>query len=251
MSAKNLSTIATEVIQSYGITAINVINTYRFGGERMIGFIDDRFATAVNRGAALLRKDLRSNMIDSQQRVSGYYAKGLQFGAERAETVVGVAVDLAGKGVNMVSTKAERFEGRSNTIDMINRVAMPAANVVHEVAGRIEKGSSALVRRVSGNDVPAKAVATRKLKTVKTEAAATRKRVVKTATKRIGNAVAKTATQTFERRPPRGAQSQRRRGADLERGPPRGTQGQRHREGGLKPASSLRTRCAEGPAPIR
>ncbi len=196
MSTKNLSTVANEVIQSYGITAINVINTYRFGGERVLGFMDERFATAVNRGAALLRKDLRSNLIDSQQRFSGYYAKGLQFGAERAESVVGVAIDLAGKGVNMVSANAERFEGSANAIDMINRVAMPAANVVHTVVGRIEKGSSAMVRRVSGNDVPAKAVATRKLKTVKSEAAATRKRVVKTATKRVGNAVAKTATQT-------------------------------------------------------
>ncbi|MEO7854848.1 MAG: hypothetical protein ABIR94_21760 [Rubrivivax sp.] len=196
MSNKNLSTVANEVIQSYGITAINVINTYRFGGERVIGFMDDRFASAVNRGAALLRQDLRSNLIDSQQRVSGYYVKGLQFGAERAETVVGVAVDLAGKGVSLVSANAERFEGSSNTIDMINRVAMPAANVVNTVVGRIEKGSSALVKRVSGNDVPAKAIATRKLKTVKSEAATTRKRVVKTATKRVSKAVAKTATQT-------------------------------------------------------
>ncbi len=195
MSTKNLSTVANEVIQSYGVTAINVINTYRFGGERVIGFMDERFAVAVNRGASLLRKDLRSNLIDTQQRVSGYYVKGLHFGAERAETVVGVAVDLAGKGVNMVAANAERFEGATTAIDMINRVAMPAANVVHTVVGRIEKGSSLLVKRVSGKDVPAKAVATRKLKTVKREAAVARKRVVKTTTKRVGKAVAETATQ--------------------------------------------------------
>lgn len=196
MSTKNLSTVANEVIQSYGITAINVVNAYRFGGERVIGFVDERFASAVNRGAALLRKDLRGNLIESQQRVSGFYVKGLQFGAERAETVVGVAVDLAGKGVNMVAANAERFEGSSNAIDMINRVALPVANVVHQVVGRIEKGSSLLVRRVAGNDMPAKAVATRMLKTVKKEAAVTRKRVVKTATKRVGKAVAEAAMQT-------------------------------------------------------
>ncbi len=196
MSTKNLSTVANEVIQSYGITAINVINSYRFGGERVLGFVDERFAIAVNRGAALLRKDLRSNLIDKQQRFSGYYVKGLRFGAERAESVVGVAVDLAGKGVNMVSANAERFEVSANAIDMINRVARPAANVVHQVVGRIEKGSSMLVKVVSGKDVPAKAVATRKLKTVKREAAVARKRVVKTTTQRVGKAVAETATQT-------------------------------------------------------
>lgn len=196
MSTKNLSTVANEVIQSYGITAINVINSYRFGGERVVDFVDERFASAVNRGAALLREDLRSNLIDRQQRFSDYYVKGLQFGAERVESVVGVAVDLAGKGVNMVSANVERFEVSANAIDKINRVAIPAAIVVNQVMGRIEKGSSAMVKVISGKDVPAKAVATRKLKTVKREAAVARKRVVKTTTQRVGTAVAKAATQT-------------------------------------------------------
>ena len=44
--SKSLSTVANEVIDSYGITAINVINTYRFGGERIVGFVDERFASA-------------------------------------------------------------------------------------------------------------------------------------------------------------------------------------------------------------
>ena len=133
MSQKSLSSVATDVIATYGITATNVINTYRFGGERLAGFVDQRFAAVVNRGAAALRQDIRANLIGSQQRVSGYYTKGLQFGAERAETVVGVAVDLAGKGVNMVSTNAERFEGASNAIDMINRVALPAVTIAEPV----------------------------------------------------------------------------------------------------------------------
>ena len=196
MSTPNLSTVATQVIESYGITAINVINSYRFGGERIVGFVDQRFATALNRGASLLRKDLRANLIDTQQRVSGYYVKGLQFGAERAETAVGVAVDLASKGVGLVSANAGRYDAAARALQVLNRVAMPAASVVGAVVGRIEKGSSELVRRVSGTAMPAKAVATRKLSTLTREAAAGRKRVVKATTKRVGKAVAKTATRT-------------------------------------------------------
>jgi len=198
MSTKNLSTVATEVIESYGITAINVINTYRFGGERMLGFVDQRFETAVNRGAARLSQQVRDGLIGTQQRVSGYYVKGLHFGTERAETVVGVAVDLASKGVGMVAANAERFDQASNfgALEMLNRVAMPAASAVSQVVGRIERGSSALVRRVSGKAMPAKAVASRKLNTVKREAAATRRRVVKATTKTVSKAVAKTATKT-------------------------------------------------------
>ena len=76
MSNKNLSSVATEVIATYGITATNVINSYRFGGERLIGFMDERFATAVHRGASALNEDIRSNLIDKQQPISNYSANG-------------------------------------------------------------------------------------------------------------------------------------------------------------------------------
>lgn len=198
MSTKNLSTVANGVIESYGITAINVINAYRFGGERMIKFVDNQFETAVNRGAPLLNEQVRSNMIGSQQRVSGYYVKGLQFGAERAEQVVGVAVDWASKGVDLMAANAERLDDKASlkAIEAFNRVAMPVANAFEQVVERIEKGSEILVDRVAGNDMPVKAVATRKLNSATREAAATRKRVVKATTKRVGKAVAKTATET-------------------------------------------------------
>ena len=198
MSTKNLSAVATDVIESYGITAINVINAYRFGGERMIKYVDGQFETAVNRGAPLLNEQMRSNMIGSQQRVSGYYVKGLQMGAERAEAVVGTAVDLASKGVSLVAANAERLDEKSSlkALETLNRVAMPVANVFEQVVDRIEKGSEILVERVAGNHMPVKAVATRKLSSATREAAATRKRVVKATTKRVGKAVAKTATET-------------------------------------------------------
>ena len=112
MSSKNLSSIATDVINTYGITATNIINTYRFGGERVVGFFDERFAQAVNRGASALRVELRSNLISSQQRLSGYYVRGVHFGTERAQNAVGMAVDLATRSVGIVSTNAARIGGR-------------------------------------------------------------------------------------------------------------------------------------------
>lgn len=198
MSQKNLSTVATDVIATYGITATNVINTYRFGGERVAGFVDQRFAAAVNRGAAALRKDLRSNLIGSQQRVSGYYVKGLHFGTDRAQTVVGVAVDLATKSVSLVAEGAERLDRAANlnALPRLNRVAMPVAELVIKVADRIEEGSSELVKRVSGKAMPAKALATRKLTAATDKATATRKRVTKAATRKAGTMVAETATET-------------------------------------------------------
>jgi hypothetical protein len=202
MSTKNLSTAATQVIEAYGITATNVINTYRFGGERVLGFVDQRFASVVSRSAPTLSEGTRSTLIDGQQRVSGFYVKGLHLGTDRAQSVVGVAVDLATKGVSIVASNVTRLDrsAKLNALSKLNRVAMPAAAVLITVAERIEEGSTELVKRVAGNAMPAKAVATRKLNASKRKAATKRKQITKAAVKQVDNAmqagetIAKTAT---------------------------------------------------------
>ena len=138
MSTKNLSSVATAVIESYGNTAINMINAYRVGGERVIGFVDQRFEAAVNTGAARLSDELRSNLIDTEKRISGYYAKGLQIGTDRAESAVSTAVELANKGVDRIAANAERFDQATKfgALDMLNRVALPAATAMSEVVVR-------------------------------------------------------------------------------------------------------------------
>jgi hypothetical protein len=198
MSKKSLSSVANDVIAAYGITATNVINSYRFGGERLVAFVDGRFADVVERGVPALGKGVRTNLIDTQQRVSGYYVKGVHLGTERAQSVVGTAIDLAAKSVSLIATGAERLDRATglNALDTLNRVAMPAATVVSQIAERLEEGSSELVKRVSGTRMPAKAVATRKLAASKRQAAATRRRVVKTATREVNEFVAGAATET-------------------------------------------------------
>jgi hypothetical protein len=182
MSKKSLSSVATAVIESYGNTAINVINAYRVGGERVIGFVDQRFETAVNAGGARLSDELRSNLIDTEKRISGYYAKGLQFGTERAESAVNTAVELANKGVDRMAANAERFDQATNlgALELINRMALPAATAVSGVVERLEEGSSQLVKKVAGKPAVVKA-AVKKAKAVRKTAARTVARTAKKA----------------------------------------------------------------------
>lgn len=191
MSTKNLSTVATNVIETYGITVTNVINAYRFGGERFIGFVDNRVASAVSGVPSAFGKSLRSNLIDGQKRVSGYSVKGLHLGTDGAQRAVGVAVDLATKGVSVMAANAVRMERATNVnaLNTLNRVAMPAAELVSQVAEKLEEGSSALVKRVSGKDMPAKAVATRKLTATTRKAAAARKQVTRSAKSQVNKQV--------------------------------------------------------------
>ncbi len=194
--SKNLSTVATAVIESYGNTALNLINAYRVGGERIIGFVDQRFEAAVNVGAAPLSPELRSNLIGAEKRVSGYYVKGLQFGTDRAESVVGSAVDLANKGVDRIAANAERFDQATKigALDMINRVALPAAEAVSQVVVRIEEGSSQLAKKVAGKPAVVKAAA-KQARTVKKAVAKTAKKATasqKTVVRKAKVAVRKT-----------------------------------------------------------
>ena len=110
----------------------------------------------------------------------------------RAQSVVGVAVDLATKGVSVVAANAARLDRAANlnALPKLNRVAMPAALVMSDVVDRIEAGSSTLVTRVAGKPMPAKAVATRKLNATTRKAAAQRKQITKAATKQVNKAVA-------------------------------------------------------------
>ena len=47
MSAKNLSTVAADLIESYGNTAKNVIDAYRAGGERVVSLLEQRWNQAL------------------------------------------------------------------------------------------------------------------------------------------------------------------------------------------------------------
>lgn len=181
MSSKNLSSVATAVIESYGNTALNLINAYRVGGERVIGFVDQRFEAAVNVGAARLSDELRSNLIDTEKRFSGYYVKGLQLGTDRAESFVGSAVDLANKGVDRFAANAERFDQATKfgALGIINRVTLPAAEAVSQVVERIEEGSSQLAKKVAGKPAVVKAAA-KKAKAVKKAVAKTAKKATAT-----------------------------------------------------------------------
>ena len=204
MSSKNLYSVAAAVIESYGNTAVNLINAYRVGGERVIGFVDQRFASAVNTGAARLSDELRANLIGTEKRISSYYTRGLQFGSERAESAVSTAVEFASKGVDRLAANAERFEQATKlgALPLFQRVALPAAEAVSQVVVRFEEGSSQLVKKVAGQPAvvkaakkPVKAVRKTAAKTAR-KAVATQKAVVRkagTAARKVRAAAAKAA----------------------------------------------------------
>ena len=152
MSTQNLSAVTTGLIQSYGNTARNVINAYRVGSERAMGYVDQRWTSAVMNTGERLTAEVRNNAMAAQKKLSGYYAKGLTLTTDSADTAIAKAVELAAKGVQQVAANAARFE-KSTGVTALNKLAVaavPAAQSISKVAVKIEAQSSQLVNTVAG-----------------------------------------------------------------------------------------------------
>lgn len=157
MSAKNLSSVAQNLISTYGNTARNVVNAYRQGNTRAVGFIDQTWAKAVNKAGQRVGADLRQNAVSAQQTLSAYYVRGITLSSNGAETVVGRAVELANRGVDQVAANANRFEQATGitALSTLAQAAVPAAATVYQLAQRVEAGSETLVSKIAGEAVAA------------------------------------------------------------------------------------------------
>ena len=152
MNAQNLSAVTTDLIESYGNTARNVVNAYRVGNERAIGFVDQRWTSAVMNTGKRLTDEVRNNALIAQKKLSGYYARGLSLTTNSADTAIAKAVELAAKGVQQVAANAARFE-KSTGVTALHRLAVavvPAAQGISKVAVKIEAQSSQFVNAVAG-----------------------------------------------------------------------------------------------------
>ncbi len=166
MSQQNLATVTTDLIESYGNTARNVISVCRAGNERVVAVAGQRWETAVGAAAKHLSTEVRDNALAAQQKLGAYYIKGIAFTTTGADAAVSKAVELAAKGVQQAAANATAFQKAtgSSALDKIAVAAVPAAVAVSKVAGKIEQKTSQWVKTAAGTAAPFKP-ATAKRKT--------------------------------------------------------------------------------------
>jgi hypothetical protein len=164
MASKSLSTVTTELIESYGNTAKNVINAYRVGNERAVGYMDQSWASAVQKAGIRLSAEVRGNAVAAQKRVTGLYANAVTLTSDSADTAVNKAVEFTGKGVLQVAANASRFEKATGmtALNTLAVAAVPAAQAAVGVAAKIEAQSSVLASKVAGSKTNAKVSSTKR-----------------------------------------------------------------------------------------
>ena len=159
MSTKALSNVTTDLINSYGNTAKNVINAYRAGGERVANFVEQRWERALQQSRSQLVPEVRSNAKQAQKILGSYYVKGLAFTTNGADTVVNQLVSFAGQGVQQVAANANRFEEKTGVaLDRFTVAVAPVTTVVTKLASQIELKSGELADKIAGTATTAKRV---------------------------------------------------------------------------------------------
>jgi hypothetical protein len=155
MSAKNLSTVASDLIESYGNTAKNVIDAYRAGGERVVSLLEKRWNTALKQSRTDLTAETTKNAAAAQLAFSVYYTKGLMLTTNGAQQVVNQLVKVAEAGVERVAANASLFEEKTGvtTLNTLAKATSPGALVLCKLAAQIEQKSAQLASKMAANDV--------------------------------------------------------------------------------------------------
>ena len=155
MTAKNLSTVATDTIECYGNTAKNVIDAYRAGGERVVTVLEKRWNSALKQSRSQLTSEVAKNASAAQLAFSVYYTKGLTQTTKGAEMVVRQLVKLAEAGVERAAANASLFEEKTgmSALNTLAQATKPGAVVLSEFAAKIEEKSAKLARKIAGDDI--------------------------------------------------------------------------------------------------
>ncbi len=155
MTAKNLATVATDMIGCYGNTAKNVIDAYRSGGERVVTVLERRWNSALKQSRSQLTSEVAKNATAAQLAFSVYYTKGLTQTTQSAEMVVSQLVKLAEASVERVAANASLFEEKTglHTLNTLAEVTKPGALVLSQLAAKIEEKSALLASKISADNI--------------------------------------------------------------------------------------------------
>ena len=151
-----LTTATTQLISSYGNTARNIIHACRAGNERVLGFLDQRWESALHKSAPKLSAEVRGNATRVHLMASSYATQGIHLASDGADALVRKTVDLASKGVQRAATNADQFTQKTGVTALrtLAAVAVPAVIATHKLASTLEKQSARLANRIAGEAAP-------------------------------------------------------------------------------------------------
>lgn len=155
MTTENLSTVASDLIESYGNAVNNVIEACRVGGERMVGVLEQRWNRALKESRSPLSAETARNASAAQLAFSVCYIKGLGLTTHGAQQVVSQAVKVLESGIERVAANASKFEEKTGVTSLttLARATTPGAVFLTKLAAQAEQKTAGLIRKIADEDV--------------------------------------------------------------------------------------------------
>jgi len=160
MRNQKLSTVTCHVIRAYGNTAKHAITAYRTGGERVVGFLEQRWNRSLKASRSRLSVGVARNASAVHQRLQQLAVRSLNVTSGGAQGLVNQVVRLADVGVHSVADNALWLQDKVGTtaLTRLSQFALPAATVLSDLADQVESKSATLARKIARKQVVKKAV---------------------------------------------------------------------------------------------
>ena len=165
MQHPTLASATTQLVETSGNTARNVITACRVGNARVVGFMDQRWASALDRSSKKLSTEVRANALRAQKTLSALYTQGYTLATDGADALVGKAIALAGLGIHQAAANAGQFQKKTGvkTLHTLAQAAVPAVATVTQWATTLEKRSGRLANTLAGKDASVKVAAVKRV----------------------------------------------------------------------------------------
>ena len=151
MSNQSLATVATHVVDQYSAAGKTLNQAYRATVERVLGNAKSRLITALEaRSLPLVNDQVKSDLVNAQDVLSGFMLKGVQTAYDRADQAIDAIATRANSGIQSVDSTIARVESafKIGNLDAVRALCAPAATLASQVADKIAEGAKALEARI-------------------------------------------------------------------------------------------------------
>jgi hypothetical protein len=167
MSQASLNAIAIDVVGKYNEAAKNLVATYRFGTQRAVNGLNDRYVRILDGASSrLVNEGLKKTLLGAEQQFAGFVTDTVTRVSDRADDAIDTLHDRVVAGIQLVDEKTS-WADDSTLFNAIRTLNMPAAKITLGIAGGVAQVSKRLSDRVAGAEpVEAEVVAKKAAKKV-------------------------------------------------------------------------------------
>lgn len=210
MTATTLSSVTLKTLENYRSAAAQTVAAYRQGSHRLLGLVNGALENSVYPRTAKLAPRATQRLDQARGKASEIVVKGIDALADRTEQLIDRGSSAAAAQLGKVAALTAGIDNEvlANGLQTAARLAVPGAQVVLAVSGRLAEGASALAGAAGVRPLRSTArKATRKTAPVARKAAPVARKAkvgAKSVTQRVRKVVeAEVAAPARKRRAPR------------------------------------------------